>query len=353
MRTAVINPVDGALDIDELSNPIKLISVADFNPDDYPEPGFFWKDVLPFGTINLLAGPTGVGKTSFALQLSSWGLFSNGGDFFSKLDAVLYADLETRPRELIPLNSQIDQFRPLNFFIAHVEAPSNKLPANTRFLSYTEGLVKQLQHFFTLNPTGKILIVIDNIQTLLSGLELEKISVLSQFRATLQPFVTDERCFLIINHTKKTEKLYFSENEIFGSSYLTNVATTILGINSIGGDLIGIWEIKNRYRKKSSVPYILRHTNIEYRADFEFIAVPEGARQLHPERILQIFFAKDLKEKGVIWSTITKIVGVSRRTIENSAKLIGVELPKEEFKGKRKEVNTENQEQLIENQQVK
>jgi hypothetical protein len=350
MEAKVINPVNGAQSVDELSNPIKLISVADYNPDDYPDPGFFWRDVLPFGTINLLAGPTGVGKTSFAVQLSSWALFGNGGKDFSKLDFVFYADLETRPRELIPLNSLIDQFRPHNFYIAHVEAPSHTLPANIRFMSYTEGLVKQLKNFFSLNPVGKTLMVIDNIQTLLSGLELEKISVLSQFRATLQPFVTDDRCILIINHTKKTEKLFFNENDIFGSSYLSNIATTILGINAVGGDLLGIWEIKNRYRKKSNVPFILKHISREFRADFEFVNLPQEAQQLHTERILQIFFAKDLKEKGVIWSSITKIVGVSRRTIENSAKLIGVELPKEEFKGTRKGKNDENQEQLIENQ---
>jgi hypothetical protein len=350
MRTAVINPVDGALDIDELSNPIKLISVADFNPDDYPEPGFFWKDVLPFGTINLLAGPTGVGKTSFALQLSSWGLFGNGGAEFSKLDGVFYADFETQPRDLISLNSLVDTLRPKDFYIAHIKPPDPKLPENIRLISYTEGLVKQLRTYFGQNPKGKTLIVIDNIQTLLSGLEPEKFSVLSQFRATLQPFVTDERCFLIINHTKKTDKLYFGENEIFGSSYLSNIANTILGVNSCGGDFVGIWQIKNRSRKKSNIPYILKHTSTEFRADFEFVAVPEEANQLHTERILQVFFAKDLKGKGATWSAITKIVGVSRRTIENSAKLIGVELPKEEFKGKRKEVNTENQEQLIENQ---
>jgi len=350
MLTAVINPIDKAQSVSDLVNPIKLISVADFNPDDYLEPGFFWDGVLPFGTINLLAGPTGVGKTSFALQLSSWGLFGSGGTEFSKLDAVFYADLETRPRELIPLNSYIDQFRPHNFYIAHVEAPSHTLPVDIRFLSYVEGLVKQLQSFFSKHTAGKILIVIDNIQTLLSGQELEKISILSQFRATLQPFVTDERCFLIINHTKKTEKLYFSENEIFGSSYLTNVATTILGINSIGGDLVGIWEIKNRYRKKSTIPYLLKHTNSEYRADFEFVPVPEEAKQLHTERILQIFFAKDLREKGVNWTSISKMLGVSRRTIERAADLIGVELPKDEFRGNRKGEKNENQEQLIENQ---
>jgi hypothetical protein len=350
MLTAVINPIDKAQSVSDLINPIKLISVADFDPDNYPEPGFFWRDVLPFGTINVLAGPTGVGKTSFSLQLASWGLFGGGGSQFTKLDAVFYADLETRPRELIPLNSSIDQFRPQNFYIAHVEAPSYTLPANIRFMSYVEGLVKQLQSFFLKHTAGKILVVIDNIQTLLSGQELEKISILSQFRATLQPFVTDERCFLIINHTKKTEKLYFSENEIFGSSYLTNVATTILGINSIGGDLVGVWEIKNRYKKKSSVPYFLKHTNSEYRADFEFVPVPETAKQLHTERILQIFFAKDLKEKGTAWTSISKVVGISRHTIENSAKLIGVELPKDEFKGKKKEKNDENQGQLIENQ---
>jgi hypothetical protein len=146
------------------------------------------------------------------------------------------------------------------------------------------------------------------------------------------------------------DRLHFGLNEIFGSSHQGNVATTILGINTVGGDLVGIWEIKNRYRKKSSVPYLLKHTSTEYRADFEFVPVPEEAKKLHTERILQIFFAKDLKEKGTSWSAITKLVGISRHTIENSAKLIGVEFPKDEFKGKYKEKNDENQEQLIENQ---
>jgi len=184
----------------------------------------------------------------------------------------------------------------------------------------------------------------------LSGLELEKMHVLSKFRSELQPFVSNKCCILIINHTKKMSNLCFGENEIFGSSYLSNIATTILGINTVGGDLVGIWQIKNRYRKKSSVPYLLKHTSTEYRADFEFVPVPEEARQLHTERILQIFFAKDLKEKGTAWSSISKIVGISRHTIENSAKLIGIDFPKEEFKGKHKVKNGENQEQLIENQ---
>jgi hypothetical protein len=131
---------------------------------------------------------------------------------------------------------------------------------------------------------------------------------------------------------------------------LSNIASTILGVNSCGGDFVGIWQIKNRSRKKSNIPYILKHTSTEFRADFEFVAVPEEANQLHTERILQVFFAKDLKEKGVAWTSITKTLGVSRRTIENSAKLIGVELPKEEFKGTRKGKNDENQGQTIENQ---
>jgi len=350
MRTAIINPVDGAQSVDQLVNPIDLISVADFDPSNYPEPGFFWKDVLPFGTINLLAGPTGVGKTSFALQLSSWGLFGNGGSDFAILDGVFYADLETQPRELIPLNSLIDALRPQNFYIAHVKALDPQLPANVQPLRYTDGLVKQLRTYFSKNPKGKTLIVIDNIQTLLSGLEPEKFSVLSQFRATLQQFVTYERCFLIINHTKKTDKLYFGENEIFGSSYLSNIANTILGVNSCGGDFVGIWQIKNRSRKKSNIPYILKHTSTEFRADFEFVVVPEEANQLHTERILQVFFAKDLKEKGATWFAISKIIGASRSTIERSAKLIGIEFPKDEFKGKKKEKNDENQGQLIENQ---
>jgi DNA polymerase III delta prime subunit len=158
MEAKVINPINGARNVDELVNPIKLLSVADFNPDDYPDPGFFWEGVLPFGTINLLAGPTGVGKTSFALQLASWGLFGNGGSEFAKLDAVFYADFETRPRELIPLNSLIDQFRPKNFYIAHVDPPSHTLSVNVRFMSYTEGLVKQLENFFSHHTAGKSLV---------------------------------------------------------------------------------------------------------------------------------------------------------------------------------------------------
>jgi len=349
MEAKVINPINGARKVEELVNPIKLLSVADFNPDDYPEPGFFWEGVLPFGTINLLAGPTGVGKTSFALQLASWGLFGDGGSEFAKLD-VVYADFETQPRDLISLNSLVNTLRPKNFYIAHIKPPDPNLPANTRFLSYTEGLEKQLQAYFLQNPKGKTLIIIDNLQTLLSGLEPEKFSVSSKFHATLRRFVTHERCFLIINHTKKTDKLYFGENEIFGSSYLSNFANTILGVNSCGGDFIGVWQIKNRSRKKSNIPFILKHISTEYRADFKFVPVPEEAKQLHTERILQIYFAKDLKEKGTAWSSISKIVGISRHTIENSAKLIGVEFPKDEFKGKYKVKNGENQGQLIGNQ---
>ena len=350
MEAKVINPVNGAQNVGDIVNPIKLLSVKDFDPSNYPKPGFFWQDVLPFNTINLLAGPTGVGKTSFALQLSSWGLFGNGGSAFEKLDGVFYADLETQPTELVPLNSSIDMHRPDNFFIAHIKPFDPKLPADVRFLSYTEGLIEQLKAYFTQKPEGKTLIVIDNLQTLLSGLELEKMHVISKFRSKLQPFVSNKCCILIINHTKKMSTLYFGENEIFGSSYLNNVANTILGINTNGGDLIGIWQIKNRTKKKSSIPYLLKHISTEYRADFEFVPVPEEAKQLHTERILQIFFAKDLREKGVAWTSITKTLGVSRRTIENSAKLIGIELPKEEFKGTRKGKNDENQEQLIENQ---
>ena len=295
----------------------ELVSFQDI-PEEQIE--YLWYPYIPLGTITLLVGAPGIGKSYIALKLAS--IISNGEKFPFDFN---HKSIELPPSNVIVQNGEDSKTTTIRYRLSKLEADISKI-----WFIKEKDLAFKLDNIDTLEKClyekHPKLIVIDPITQFLP----QKISMnrANEVRASLSPLAelaARYKCtFLLIAHKNKntkTDGIY----RVLGSIDFVGICRSMLTATKIDGKTYLKQEKNSTGEFGKTIEYEINEDGLTFIKQVE--KTVNNYEILKPIEEAKQFILEQLKNGEVSSSDIRNLAyseGISKNTLDRAKKELGV-----------------------------